>query len=81
MKRGVNIVTSDATTYDLTDPGMTFTGSYGFLKNFVVGDNTFSGLADKSVRGIQWTAGAVASPQTVFPNVVVKSAGSANMSA
>ena len=79
MKRAVNIVTSDAATYDLTTPGMTYTGSYGFLKNFVVGDNVYTNLADKAVRGVQWTAGAVASPQTVFPNVVVKSAGTANI--
>jgi hypothetical protein len=86
MKRGINIVTSDATTYDLTSTGMVFTGSYGFLKNVVVGDNTFSGLADKSVRAVQWSGvgspavGGIVTPQTVFPSVLVKSAGSAAIS-
>ena len=79
MKRAVNILTSDANAYTLAAPGMAFTGNYGFLKNFVVGDNVYTNLADTAVRGVQWTAGAIVSPQTVFPNVVVKSAGTANL--
>ena len=53
------------------------------------GDNTYTGLADVAVRAVQWTAGApdangviygaVKTPQTVFPDVIVKSAGTANI--
>jgi hypothetical protein len=75
MKRGINIVASNASTYDLPT-ATAWTGPYGFLKNFVVGDNNFTGL-DKAVRAIQYSAGAVVTPQTAFPSVLVKSAGSA----
>jgi hypothetical protein len=88
MKRAVNIVNSDGATYDLTTTG-SFTGVYGTLTNFVVGDNTYSGLLDKAVRAVNFTKTGtdpngviirgVASPQVNFPNVIVKSAGSANI--
>ncbi len=88
MKRAVNIVTSDGATYDLTTTP-SFTGTYGTLNNFVVGDNTYTGLVDKAIRAVNWTKTGVdangvsiigvPATQVNFPNVIVKSAGLANI--